>query len=143
MNRIICFVVLLTSCISVTFCSKNNKNNKNIEEGDEDVFFYGAIPGKFTCFQKEYSLENRTDTLSIGKEIGWLINEEDLNKWKTIDDNDEFVYAIDMFNGVIRNDADPNLKNRYELYKHPDDSNGWVVKDNGGWFLIYKIGENK
>ena len=111
MTKIIHFLLLTISCVSTSFCSKNN--------GEPDIFYEGSIPNNFVCYEKEYMLHKSNANFNSleFKQIGWLINYKDLEKWKEIDRDDNLVYAVSMKNEVERNyRVNDYLFNRYELY---------------------------
>ena len=145
MNKIIGALLFITTSFSLSFCSKNVENDttKDEKQGHVDVFYYGSIPSQFWCFNKKYIYESRSSSLNLDEKIGWLINEIDLQKWQAVDENNELVYAIDIYNSVTRNDPYENLKNRYELFSYPNDTGHLVIKDDGGWSLIYKMEGNE
>ena len=145
MNKIIGTLIFLANCFSLSFCSKNTDNNETEKQNNShtDVFYYGSIPSQFWCFNKKYIYEIRSSSLNLDEKIGWLINEIDLQKWQAVDENNELVYAVDINNSVTRNDPYENLKNRYELFSYPNDTSRLVIKDDGGWSLIYKMEGNE
>ena len=132
MIKIIDFLLLTISCVSTSFCSKNNSGSYSKNNGEPDIFYVGSIPNNFVCYEKEYMLHKSNANINSleFKQIGWLINYKDLEKWKEIDRDDSLVYAVSMKNEVERNyHGNDNLVNRYELYCKKTDETILAVTD--------------
>ena len=106
-----------------------------------DVAHYATIPNSFICFGKNYS-SAKDKPWPLDKQIGWLVNLEDLDVWKEYDHNDELIYAYDINNSIYRLSTENSsyLKNRFELYSSEKNFEYLSLGKNGIWG-IYKLDE--
>ena len=133
MNKILIFPILIANSISLSFCSKNN-GKQDINNGKPDIFYEGSYPNNFVCYDKEYVKANNESSYSGDfEQIGWLINNKDLDKWKGIDKDENIVYAVSMENAVERYSVDENLKDRWQLFGKK--SNKYILKVNASIYI--------
>ena len=131
MNKILIFPILIANSISLSFCSKSKNNGKS------DIFYEGSYPNNFVCYDKEYVAANNESSYSGNfEQIGWLINNKDLDKWKDIDKDENIVYAVSMENAVERYSAVEILKDRWELFGSK--SNKYFLKVNTSIYIEKK-----
>ena len=134
MNRLIVYSVLLAG----TFSCCNNK------KGDPDIEYSSAVPTSFIFENKRYISSNVDLNYCEKVKIGWLVNYEDLAKWKTLDNNDNIYYAISYENAIYRNVQDPILKNRFELCLVKGHDEYLAVLDyNYPYYFLTEICTNK
>lgn len=126
MNKILIFPILIANSISLSFCSKNN--------GKPDIFYEESYPNNFVCYDKEYvKANNESSYYGDFEQIGWLINNKDLDKWKDIDKDENIVYAVSMENSVERYSVVENLKDRWQLFGMK--SNKYILKVNSSIYI--------
>lgn len=125
------FFTFLVTCSLLNGCTFKKQKN--------DICYYAAIPNTFICFDKKYS-SVKDKPWPLDKQIGWLVNLEDLNIWKKYDNNDELIYAYDINNSIYRLSTENSsyLKNRFELYSSEDSFEYLSLGKNGTWG-IYKL----
>lgn len=147
-NKSSIFTVLISSIFLISACtnygndnllSDNSIHSSSIGDNfDDETLLVATIPTEFMCFDEIYITNNEEiDTLAFGTMIGYLVNESDLDFWKSKDNNDNLVYAIG--NGVYRKiyEGQENLKNRYELYSQNEAYECLAIKGYTGNFILY------
>lgn len=139
-------LIFLFSCTSndiPNMSSENNQSNDSSISSDNlsknpDILLVEDIPQTFYYQDKCYVMD--TDTSIDGNDItsffGYFINEEDLNKWKEIDQSDDIVYVIDTNNSIYNYDVTGKFTNRFGLFltKNPDE----IALQRHGNYSIYR-----
>lgn len=136
MIKILNYFILCAVSLSITFCSKNDYQEQDIKNDyqKQDIFYEGSYPNNFVCYDKEYVVANNESSYSGNfEQIGWLINNKDLDKWKDIDKDENIVYAVSMENAVERYSVDENLKDRWQLFGKK--SNKYILKVNTSIYI--------
>lgn len=85
------------------------------------------------------------ETLKFGNMIGYLINENELDFWKNIDNNSDIVYALDTGNAIYRYtcENENNINNRFELYAQDEVYDCLAIKKcSNNFILYYKVGDH-
>lgn len=127
-------LLLIVSC--VVGCVANLDDGKN-----SNTSLAPSIPSDFTFGKSRYTIcYDKIDVNSFTVLVGYLINAEDLEKWKNIDNNENLIYVLNEHNNYDRfSDEDDNLlRNRYELFSRENDDKYLVIN----WFGIdYKVYE--
>ena len=114
---------LLILFVNIFFSSCKNNNNYDKE-------YSAALPGFVTYQEKDYYFtEKKLEYLGKTK-IGWVINYEDYEKWRTMDNDDSLYYSVCNKNTIYRYSLDPLLKNRFELYKIEGRDDYLAIGDN-------------
>ncbi len=132
MRNCLSTILIIFSTFVFCGCGKNGASNTFIERVPESFFF--------NEFEYKFSLSSSTNDNKV--KIGYLINEKDLNKWKSIDSSN-CVYAIDVHNTINRKTSISELVDRYELYLYMNDYNYLAVKISVGDFSIYERNTSK
>ncbi len=131
----ISMIFLFSACTSNT----NSKYSSSIGDRlDDKPMLVASIPQEFMCFGKIYIDNNEEiETLGSGTMIGYLVNENELDFWKSKDNNNNLVYATG--NDVFRktDEGQENLKDRYELYSLDETYDCLAIKEYTGKFKLY------
>ena len=124
--------LLLASCTSLP----SLKDSKG-ETTSNDIMLAALIPYEFVCLGSKYIYtKEQLKTLESSKMVGYLVNENELDYWKKQDNNDEFIYALDMGNGTYRNEAGVAI-NRFELYAQNETYDSLALETPTGNFMLY------
>ena len=156
MNKKNIFIILVfMSLFSVASCScsKNNKTEANISNANNstssntndgsnssETMFVSSLPNSFTFQEKEYFIDRENKDTSLVTFLGYLINYNDLDKWKDYDNNPDLLYAFDYGNSLFRIDYENKLSNRFEVFYNGKDFEKLAIKDFSNDFIVFSLG---
>lgn len=141
MNKKIVFCLFFSVLLLISSCSceKNNNqsnehaNNNNLDTNKNpdanETKLVSSLPNSFVCFDKEYIENQNIQNENLNVFLGYLINFNDLEKWKDFDNDSNIVYAFDYNNCIIRIDYENKLTNRFELFYDGLDYKSLAVKN--------------
>ena len=100
-NKIFRGLILVTSFFAVSCSCKNNKetkdnvsntnnstsSNTNNGSNSSETMLVSSLPNSFTFQEKEYFIDRENKDTSLVTFLGYLINYNDLDKWKDYDNN--------------------------------------------------------
>lgn len=147
----LCSILIFTSCSSKQLFNSDSPidSSNGIDSSDnldDETMFVASIPNEFICFGEIYTSNNEEiKTLTFGTMIGYLVNENELDFWKSKDNSNDLVYALATGNGMFRKtyEGEENLKDRYELYSQDETHDCLAIKGYTGDFkLFYRQGGN-
>lgn len=131
-------------------CSKNNKTEANISNANNstssntndgsnssETMLVSSLPNSFTFQEKEYFIDRENKDTSLVTFLGYLINYNDLDKWKDYDNNPDLLYAFDYGNSLFRIDYENKLSNRFEVFYNGKDFEKLAIKDFSNDFIIF------
>ena len=136
MKKVVLTILILLLIVSVAGCSNT----------PEHPVEYSSFQEKFKFDNAEYILiDEEIDRSSFTTLVGYLINAEDLEKWKSIDDDESLIYAIDEENSVYKYAYDENdpLKNRFELFSSEIYEDYLALYHDWDSFTIFKKVQNE
>lgn len=130
--------------LSYSITSGTNSSNDVVNTEDQnnmqdEIMWISAVPTQFVCFGKIYYETNQIEAIEFDLMIGYLINEDEIDYWQKIDENEDVVYALDPGNGVYRINEESYLINRFELFAKSDNNYDYLaIKNITNDFVIYK-----
>ena len=153
-NKIFRGLILVTSFFAVSCSCKNNKETKdnvsntnnstssNTNDGSNssETMLVSSLPNSFTFQEKEYFIDRENKDTSLVTFLGYLINYNDLDKWKDYDKNPDLLYAFDYGNSLLRIDYENKLSNRFEVFYNGKDFEKLAIKDFSNDFIIFSLG---
>ena len=108
--------------------------------GDENIFLESSIVTEFIYEGKKYVETDECDEKNeFNCLFGYLINAEDLEKWKEIDNDESISYVINSFNTLFRVDHTGHLTNRFEIYFANGNINNLAVSISANEKIIYRV----
>ncbi len=151
MNKNPLFLIILASLNLLSSCALGGNYNKAFtgtsSSGQKDDYnntlLVACIPEEF-CINGEYYVVEKDieiDDGDISNFFGYLINKEDLEKWKAYDKLENITYVIDETNSTYHYDLTGRLTNRFELFLTKRLKEIALKVD--GHYKIYKNIENK
>lgn len=143
--KLLPFICLLSISLFLDGCNQQQKEDSSgfidDSENQDPPFLESAIPLEIECLGETYYVDRENEE-SFDYMIGYLINENELDFWSSVDETG-MIYAIDKCNGVYRNAFDDNLKNRFKLYAESSSLNYefLAIEIDLNAFMVYsKIG---
>ncbi len=126
MNKNPLLLIILASLNLLSSCTLNGNYNKtftdtssSVQKDDFDnTFLIACIPEDFYINGEYYAVNHdiEIDDGGISNFFGYLINKEDLEKWKAYDKLENITYVIDETNSTYHYDLTGKLTNRFELF---------------------------
>lgn len=120
MKKVLIFSLLFSNVFMLSSCKDNNQNDGNSasDNSDIDIFLALVLRQDFYLDDIHYVMNTDVELNSSSKYklIGYFVNFSDLQYWKSIDHNANFVYAVEEGNNLVNRDNDDNFKNRFALY---------------------------
>lgn len=140
MNKKIVFCLFFSVLLFISSCSCKKNNNQSNEHANNNLEtnknpdanetkLVSSLPNSFVCFDKVYIENQNIQNENLNVFLGYLINFNDLEKWKDFDNNSNIVYAFDYNNCIIRIDYENKLTNRFELFYDGLDYKSLAVKN--------------
>lgn len=147
-------LVLVTSFFAVSCsCKNNNETNDNLSKtnnptssntndgsNSSETMLVSSLPNSFTFQEKEYFIDRENKDASLVTFLGYLINYNDLDKWKDYDNNPDLLYAFDYGNSLLRIDYENKLSNRFEIFYNGKDFEKLAIKEVSNDFIIFSLG---
>lgn len=133
------FVILLY-CLIIGVSGCNFAKTDSIDNSTyDDIMYVASIPQAFICLNNTYVQIESSEPIILNCMVGYLINENELEYWKSIDKNNGLVYALDIGNAIFRKTDinDNKLKNRFELYAYDETFLCLAIKDCANNFIFY------
>ncbi len=129
----------------ITGCNNTKPDSivdSNYDDGksvDDEMMYVACIPHEFICLGNTYVKVESSELKSFEHMIGYLINQNELDYWKSIDTDNDFIYALDISNGIFRKtyEGEEKLKDRYELYAQNETHDWLAIKNYTNDFIFF------
>ncbi len=132
MKKLVYLLYVLLLLPTIVSCSNNKVSSSGdnisittIEDASNiDVYLKAIVRQDFYLDNNHYIMNTESNLVIEDNYelIGYFVNEEDLNYWKTYDNNIDLKYAVDDSNNLVHNGT-VEFKDRFAIYSIDNPNN--------------------